>query len=283
VSGRRTGVGGSDLWVTDQPGEGERTVPLSFDRLCAEIVGQTKLLRTHVRNADLTTPVPTCPGWNVGQLLQHVVHVHRAAVATVRGEGPAVSGDEEWRDVSIFGDMELAVLDRRLADGARSLAETLRECGPAAEVASPADSIPATAMFPARRMAHETLVHRADAALALGRPYEVDPEVAADALDEWMLLTTLPEMFDLDPRRRELLGPGRTLSFEAVETDRGWLVDLTSDAMAWRRGGGGAAVTVRASLTDLLLLVYRRRPVDCAEVVGDRKLLELWMANVSFG
>jgi hypothetical protein len=45
---------------------------LDFDRHCAEIVTQTSLLIGHLDGADLTMPVPTCPGWNVSQLARHV-------------------------------------------------------------------------------------------------------------------------------------------------------------------------------------------------------------------
>ncbi|MGH4014867.1 MAG: maleylpyruvate isomerase N-terminal domain-containing protein [Pseudonocardiaceae bacterium] len=45
---------------------------LSYDRFCSEIVAQTDLLRSCIEGADLTVPVPSCPGWNVGQLLRHL-------------------------------------------------------------------------------------------------------------------------------------------------------------------------------------------------------------------
>jgi uncharacterized protein (TIGR03083 family) len=40
------------------------------------------------------------------------------------------------------------------------------------------------ASFWARRMAHETAVHRADAEIAVGRTPDLAPELAADAIDE---------------------------------------------------------------------------------------------------
>jgi hypothetical protein len=35
---------------------------LSFDRYCAEIVVQSDLLTSCIKGAELTTPVPSCPG-----------------------------------------------------------------------------------------------------------------------------------------------------------------------------------------------------------------------------
>jgi hypothetical protein len=45
---------------------------LSFDRYCDEIVTQTSLLTSAITGADLTVQVPSCPDWNVGQLLRHL-------------------------------------------------------------------------------------------------------------------------------------------------------------------------------------------------------------------
>ena len=143
--------------------------------------------------------------------------------------------------------------------------------------------------FWARRFAHETLLHRADAALALGVDFAVTPELAIDAIDEWMELGSLPQMFDFHPHRRELLGPGRTLHLHATDVPSGagaeWLVDLTGDLLAWRRAHDKAAVAVRGPVAELLLLVYGRLPVDEAgvEVLGDAKLLDFWLERVSFG
>jgi hypothetical protein len=43
---------------------------LCYDRYCDEIVTQTGLLTSAITGADLTGQVPTCPDWNVGQLLR---------------------------------------------------------------------------------------------------------------------------------------------------------------------------------------------------------------------
>ncbi len=64
------------------------------------------------------------------------------------------------------------------------LVATLREAGPKAPVWS--WGWEHTAGFWARRMTHELVVHRADATLAARLPYEVAPDIAADAIDEWL-------------------------------------------------------------------------------------------------
>jgi hypothetical protein len=88
---------------------------------------------------------------------------------------------------------------------------------------------------------------------------------------------------------RELIGPGRTVHLHATDTApeaaAEWVVDLTGEQIAWRRAHEKAAVAVRGPLTDLLLLVYKRRPARGAgiEVLGDAGLLDFWLERVSFG
>jgi uncharacterized protein (TIGR03083 family) len=266
-------------------------LPLGYEGLCAEIVAQTDLLRSHIKGADMTVRVPSCADWNVGQLVRHLGGAHRSAEAGVRNRATPIPDDDSWRDVSGYINEDPAILDTWLAEGALQLAETLRAAGPdAAMPHAPSWATPPTTMFPARRMAHETLIHRADAALALGAIYTVDPDVAIDAIDEWMHLTAMPVMFEIDPERRKLLGPGRTLHFHATDTApekaAEWMIDLTGDVITWRRGHEKApAVAVCGPVTDLLLVCYRRLPGrrNGIEIVGDSQLLDLWLEAVPFG
>ncbi|MGH4023318.1 MAG: maleylpyruvate isomerase family mycothiol-dependent enzyme [Pseudonocardiaceae bacterium] len=260
---------------------------LSHDRYCSEIVAQTRLLRSCIEGADLTAPVFSCPGWNVGQLLRHLGGGHRWAEETVRTRATQALPDEHFRDLSAYTDEDSAVVGPWLAEGAGQLADTLRSAGPDATLWTPVPG--GTTAFYARRFAHETVIHRADATLALGVEFTLDEDVAVDAIDEWMELGSLPMHFELHPWMRELLGPGRTLHFHATdtapETAAEWVIDLTGDTIVWRRTHEKAAVAVRGPLTDLLLVVYRRRPVQSAgvEILGDEQLLDFWLERVGFG
>ncbi|RZT27468.1 uncharacterized protein (TIGR03083 family) [Kribbella sp. VKM Ac-2569] len=257
---------------------------MEFERHCALIVEQAELLAGHLSEGkDLGTAVPSCPGWNVGQLARHVGGAHREATAIARtGEAPP---DDEFRDpthwyadASECTDEAVPELAGWIVDGARELAEALRTAGPDVPIRMPIDE--PTTRFTARRMAHETVMHRADAALALGVAYELDPEVATDGIDEWMELGALPLHFEVHPWMRELLAPGRMLKFAAPE--QSWVVDLTGDAIRWRHSAEPAAVTVRGSVTSLLLHLYKRRD-EMIEVDGDKDLLEYYRERVSFG
>lgn len=256
---------------------------LSHERLCDEIIAQTDLLRSTIAGADLTTPVSSCPDWNTGQLLRHLGGGQRWAAKIVQTRAQEPVPDDDFRDLSPYANEKADVVGPWLAEGAAMLADALRSAGPDADVWTPVPG--ARSAFYARRFTHETLIHRADATLALGAEFVADPEVAEDAFDEWLELGSLPLALEYNPKTRELLGPGRTLHFHATDGDGEWVVDLTGDLITWRRGHEKCTVAVRGPLTELLLVLYRRRPVsaDGVEVLGDAKLLDFYLERVSFG
>jgi uncharacterized protein (TIGR03083 family) len=260
---------------------------LSYDRYCDEIIRQTALLMSAVTDADLTAPVPSCPGWTTGRLLRHVGDVQRWAGSTVASRATEPRRAERSRDLPAGCEDDPAVLGSWLASGAQALAGALREAGPGTPVWTPVPG--GTTDFYARRFTHETAIHRADAALAAGAEYDVDADVALDGIDEWLELGSLSAPFEIGPRLHALLGPGRTLHFHATDTppqaSAEWLVDLTGSTVVWRRAHEKAAVAVRGPLTGLLLVIYKRRPARGGgiEVFGDAALLDFWLERVSFG
>jgi uncharacterized protein (TIGR03083 family) len=262
-------------------------VALDFDRLTAVITDQTGRLREVVRSADPAAPVSSCPGWTIGALVRHLAGGQRwaADVVATRATGPP--DDRFFRDVVRETEQSPAELDAALAGSSAALAAALRAAGPDAPLWTPLG--PGTAAFFARRFAHESVVHRADATLAAGHRFELDAELAVDALDEWLELGSLPQMLDLFPARRALLGSGRTVHLHATDTapelTAEWVVDLTGEVLTWRRAHEKSAVAVRGPVAELLLVVYGRRGVDAAgaEVFGDRELLDTWLAAVPFG
>ncbi len=181
---------------------------LDYDRYCSEILAQTGLLESRIKGADLTAPVLSCPGWNAGQLLRHLGGAQRWAEQVVRTRA-AQPLQEEFLDLSQYVREDPGVVGPWLDEGAVRLADALRDAGPEMPLWTPVPG--GNSGFYARRFTHETANHRADATLALGAEYTLDPEVAVDGIDEWMRLGSLPMHFDVHPRMRELPGPGRPL------------------------------------------------------------------------
>jgi uncharacterized protein (TIGR03083 family) len=226
-------------------------------------------------------PVPTCPGWNVSQLARHVDGGQRWAreiIATRAAEPPS---DVALRDLSGATDEDPETLAASLTEAATALTSALTEAGPDAHMWCPVGD--GGSAFYARRFTHETAMHRADAALALGVEFVLEPEIATDGIDECMELGSLPFHFEVHPWTRELLAPGQTIGLHATDADAHWLLDLTGDVIAWQRADARAAVELRAPVTDLLLAIYRRRPVTALEMTGDAKLVDFWLERVAFG
>jgi uncharacterized protein (TIGR03083 family) len=254
---------------------------IDFDRHVDAIAQQATLFARHLAGADVTVSVPSCPGWNVSQLSRHVeggLRWARQIVATAATEAPP---DTALRDLSTAAQEDSTELAEAIRDAAASLVDTLRMAGPAAQMWCPVAG--GGSAFYARRFAQETAVHRADAAIALGLPFTLDPDVASDGVEEWLELGSLPFHFDVHPWMRDLLGPGRIIGLNAVDTGEHWLLDLTGDAIAWRRGDDPASAALRGTLTALLLVLYRRRPVATLDVIGDADLVDFWLDRVAFG
>ncbi|MCD9195116.1 maleylpyruvate isomerase N-terminal domain-containing protein [Streptomyces albireticuli] len=270
------------------PSSGES--PERYARHCAEIIAQTDLLRNHLSGADLASPVPSCPGWDLGRLLRHLGATHRWAGTVVRTRATLPVPDTEVNHPPERPGDGAEELGAWLAEGAGRLADALRAAGPGAAVWTPGPG--GTSGFWARRMAYETALHRADAALAVGVGFTVGSGAALDALDEWMEFGVLPEAVDPGPGGPGLLGPGRVLRFRATDAPAHepgeWLVDLTGTSATWRRARSAevtadAAVSVRGPLAGLLLFVYRRPvPAGSVEVTGDAPLLDLWRKRAGF-
>ncbi|WIX77739.1 hypothetical protein QRX50_41110 [Amycolatopsis carbonis] len=127
-------------------------------------------------------------------------------------------------------------------------------------------------------MTHELLVHRADAAAALGAPFTVEPDLAADAITEFVEL--LPDRMRHNPAApvQELAGAGELLHLSATDAAGDWLLIRTPEGLIRTHEQPAQApdVTVRGTAADLALVLYgRRSPAEAGLVVtGDAELFE---------
>ncbi|WP_222194604.1 maleylpyruvate isomerase family mycothiol-dependent enzyme [Modestobacter italicus] len=136
--------------------------------LAAEQAGFAALAAT----ADLERPVPACTPWTAGDLVRHLVAVHRWAAATARTTADGAVPDD--------APFEVAATAAHYPDAAADLRAAL------AEPSHPCPTLcgPGTAAWWVRRQLHETFVHRLDLAAALGATPDVEPAVAADCVAE---------------------------------------------------------------------------------------------------
>jgi uncharacterized protein (TIGR03083 family) len=239
------------------------------------LVAENRRLGESLRTADSETPVPTCPGWTLRQLLTHVGRGHRWAAMIVRERADARVDIRTVPDGKPPADADAAV--SWLDDSARLLLDAVAATG--AEVPVWTFTGPKPAEWWVRRRLHEAVVHRADAAIALGVPYDVEAELAADGVSEWLDLLSARHVPDAGPA----LPDGATLHLHA--TDDGlaahgeWLVRSEGGRLVWEHGHGKGAVAVRGSAADILQAVMRRIPADDPrlQVLGDESAWRTWL------
>ena len=124
-----------------------------------------------------------------------------------------------------------------------------------------------------RRRLHEATVHRADAALALGRDYPLTPELAADGIGEWLERVAAQAGRDDTPLPLE---DGQTVHLHATDPGLGAAGEWTIRAdgaphLVVPRAHDQGAVALRGGAVDLLLAVVRRVPVRRERYRGVRR------------
>jgi uncharacterized protein (TIGR03083 family) len=134
--------------------------------------------------AGLSAKVPTCPGWDVTELVIHQGMVHRWAAANLRGE------TDHDTAASTAQARAAADLLAWYADGLAALIETVRTASEDAQAMVFLRDAPPPRRFWARRQCHETTIHGADALSATRGRWPaaaeagLDPLLAADGIDE---------------------------------------------------------------------------------------------------
>ncbi|MGE3618852.1 MAG: maleylpyruvate isomerase family mycothiol-dependent enzyme [Acidimicrobiia bacterium] len=225
-------------------------------------------------------PVPSCPGWTMGQLVAHAGGV--LAMWRLTAQRPPGSERVRFREVPRPAEGEDLV-----AWFAQGLDATIAALG-AVDPAEVRDTFlgPRSGAFLARRSALEIAVHGWDAQGAVGRPEPFDPALAADGIDELLgvLAAGIPG---------KAFPASTTIHLHATDDeldgdDGEWLVHLDADAgegpgVSFTHGHAKGAVAVRGTASDLYLLAWNRVPADDGRfaVFGDPAALDLWRTHVA--
>jgi len=226
------------------------------------IVRDSAALAAVARTAGLDTPVRSCPGWTVADLVVHVGNVQRWA-ATIVSTLPAerisrTAMNEEPGPTEILPWFEAA---------STSLVDALGAADPSAPVWTfTADR---TVRFWFRRQAHEVAVHRWDAEAAAGDARAIDTARAADGVAEWLDLSLTG--------LAKLTGHSETVHLHCTDTDEGsageWLITLAADGPTIVPVHAKGDVAARGTASDLDLFVWGRVDASALEVFGDADLL----------
>jgi len=239
----------------------------------AALIEQNQLLGDAIFSADLGTPVPTCPGWTLLQLMRHVGRGDRWAAHIINTGGP---GDLDPRTVP----------DGRPPDdlgGARAWLQASPVTVIKAVGAVGPDTLASTFLGPRpaawwiRRRLHEATVHRADAMLATGERYELSPELAADGIEEWLERLTA----ELRSADEPALSDTATISLTATDISVTWSIAGLPHGIQWSRSlpGSPAQARLAGPAADVFLALVRRRPAGEAGVLleGDPGTWTQWL------
>ena len=110
-------------------------------------------------------------------------------------------------------------------------------------------------------------------AVAAGEP--IEQRIAADGVDEF-LDEVLP---GLSP---DLAGPAQTVGLCAGDVGADWTIRVGGGSAELARERVGADVTLTATASDLLLLLWGRRSADDLEVDGEPAALQRFLARARF-
>jgi uncharacterized protein (TIGR03083 family) len=256
---------------------------LTEERYVAEIEASTAGLAEIVAEHDLSLAIPTCPEWTLRQLVTHVGRSQRWAAEITRTRSEAFIPFRDVPDGKLPDDR--AEQCAWLRAGAARIVDAVREAGSDLVWSSAG---PAPAGYWLRRMAHETLVHRADAQLAAGAEPEpvIEADIAADAIDEWLMLLT-GGLGDSDERAKAL-SAGASLHVHATDDGLGgrgeWMVRNDGGGLTVESGHGKGDAALTGPATSLLLVLMRRRPVSdpAVTVYGDSAVVDGWLASTAF-
>ncbi len=215
--------------------------------------------------------VSSCPGWAVADLWWHLTEVHdfwRAVVADRLGN---------WKDYTQPPRPPDAELPAMYAGGLERIAATLGAEDPATPVWT--WSKDNTAGFVQRRMAQETAVHRWDAEHAVGRDASIEPELASDGVDEFLV--------HFAPEARQGAQPvGGTVHLHCTDVAGEWLVVPSAGGegeppFTVTREHAKGDCALRGAASDLLLALWRRVPLSTVDVVGDAAVAQRFIAHTS--
>jgi uncharacterized protein (TIGR03083 family) len=239
------------------------------------LIEQNRLLGQAIFSADLGTPVPTCPGWSLLQLLRHVGRGDRWAAHIVNTRS---DGDLDPRTVPDGRPPDsLEGASAWLQASPRMVIEAVASVGPNASAGTFLGPRPAAWWI--RRRLHEATVHRADATLAIGERYDLSPELAVDGIEEWLdRLST-----ELQTADKPALSDTETIGLSATDIGVTWSIVGLPNGIRWSRSlpDSPAQVSLAGPATDVFLALVRRRAAGEADVIldGDPGTWAQWLSR----
>jgi uncharacterized protein (TIGR03083 family) len=227
-----------------------------FDDALDAIGVESRLLSDAVASADLDARVPTTPKWSVRDLAHHIGTVQRYWFENVRAKNAAERAEGSLTPLPVDNDL-LAWLGWCTY----SLLGALRDAGPDAPCwAWWGDPTPHTAGAVARHQAQEVAVHRWDAEGSIGSSAPLPQELATDGVPEFIEVMVGPDITALRG----------VVTLHAIDTGDSWKVGSEASVAG---AAPARAAELHATVSDIVLMLYRRLAVPDAIVDGDPVLV----------
>ncbi len=209
--------------------------------------------------ADMSLAVPSCPEWNMSELVVHVASLYHFVAQQVNTAEPVT-----YEPIAVDDD-PVSLLQRH--------EETLSGVFDGIQLDDPAWNPypqPKTVRTWLTRVQNDTAVHAWDAQRALGRPDAIDTVVAVDGVTE-LLGALLPVSWATQDRD----GLSGVVRFAAEDVGKQWRLRIRGGLVALLDSDsvGDDVAQATGTASDLLLTLWGRIPYDDLDVSGDVELL----------
>jgi len=237
----------------------DRTGWLPFDAYADLLRADATRLR-EVADRGLEAPVPSCPGWRVSDAVAHTAEVYLHKVACTRLQ----AAPDPWPPPEHAQREPLELFDEAFTE----LLAVFDE-GPDTPSHTwwPPDQ---SVGFWFRRMALETAVHRVDVELAHQVPTPVDPELAADGIDELLVMMIAGDDWAEHGTQEPV---DATIAISSA--GRNWTVQVAAELILVDRSDTGeAGAQVSGEPADVFLWLWGRSARSGLQVNGDEAAVQ---------
>ncbi len=213
---------------------------------------------THHLDAD----VPSCPDWQVRDLVKHLGSAHRFhALHLLRGIVDAPTDKPHIPD-------EDDGLLQWFQEGARALLGALQDRPPESPAWNWSAHSPKVASFWSRRMALETAIHRWDCEAAREDGSGFDLDLALDGIDEVLHVHKPADLTWAPPP--EVSG---IVHVRLTDSDASWTIAVSKDAFVVPDTQQTPDAVLEGTASGVFLALWGRVPLSSFEITGDETLV----------
>jgi uncharacterized protein (TIGR03083 family) len=236
-----------------------------------------------------TVTIPTCPAWNMTDLLLHLGTVHRFVKKTI-----SVRSQRQLQFQDVASEFSRLSPQQKewLAKGSApasepittELVEWFKEGAAQLEAIFAETDLETAVWFWGlenkvagwlRIQAIEAAIHRWDAQNALGVAQPIEAELAVDEIEFALELIPIRRQ-----RKQAIACQGESYKFHRTDGPQEWLVRFDPDEITISSEAGEAEVTLSGTASDLVLFLWQRAEQSQFEVSGDAALVERYFQLV---